>query len=338
MTSDQLKTQNSTKQRIHLMLYAYLVLVLLVLTTISTYAWFSLSSNPRVSNLAFYVNSIQGMEISVNPNEGWSQHISYEELFADKYVLRPATYSQETQSFYGLSYRLDGKIRDEWTPLIEQIHANSTSEDNYYCIGTFYARTDAQTQISLAPALALNDDFEVAGTYLLGKPEWNENTIKHDDLGKGAQNAIRVAIKVIRLDSNYNPTGEEEFFIYEPNADTHNTDYSGYAPTPSIDGKPTLIDQDKIITQSASSWAESSPIERGKLLYQMGSFDTSTDLFTMKAGEVVKIQLIIWLEGQDIDCTNSIADASIIANIQFNATTVGGSGIVPIDPDSPENN
>jgi len=336
VTSDQIKNQNSPKKTVNLILYFYMVLILLILTTASTYAWFSLSANPRVSNLSFYVNAVQGMEISVDPDEGWSQHISSEELFADKYVLRPATYSPEKQSFYGLSYRLDGKIRDEWFPLIEQIHANSKNENNYYCVGTFYARTDTPTKVSLAPAIALNDNFEVTGTYLMGKPEWNENAIKHDNSGKGAQNAIRVAFKIIRLNSDLIPTGEEDFIIYEPNADAHNTQESGYIPTPSIDGTSTLVDQNKIITQSASTWRESDPVERNMLLYQMGTFDGDATLFTMKADEVVKIQIIIWLEGQDIDCTNIISDASVIANIQFNATTEGGGGMVPITPDSKE--
>lgn len=332
MESEQIQIQNSPKKKVNLVLYFYMVLILLILTTVATYAWFSLSANPRVSNLSFYINSVQGMEISLDPNTGWSQHISSEEMFGEQYILRPATYSEETQSFYGLSYRLDGKIRDEWIPLIEQVNANSTNESNYYCVGTFYARTGVQTTVSLAPALSINDGLELAGTYLMGKPAWNEEEIRHDNLGKGAQNAIRVAIKVIKLDSQYNPTGEESFLIYEPNADAHNNGESGYIPTPSIDGAETIIAQDKIITQSTSKWRESYPVERDKVVYRTGTFDGNTELFTMKADEVVKIQIIIWLEGQDIDCTNDISDASIIANIQFNATTEGGSGIVPINP------
>mgnify|MGYP003313529373 CR=1 FL=1 len=50
----------------------------------------------------------------------------------------------------------------------------------------------------------------------------------------------------------------------------------------------------------------------------------------MDAGEVVQLQAFIWLEGQDVDCTNAIADAHIIANLQFAVDPVGGSGLVPI--------
>ena len=132
------------------------------------------------------------------------------------------------------------------------------------------------------------------------------------------------------MDSEFNPTGEEDFFIYEPNANRRNIVGYGYEPTPSIDGTPTLIDQNKIITQSASSWFESDPVERDVLRYRAGEFDGTSELFTMQADEVVKIQIIIWLEGQDIDCTNDISDASVIANLQFDATTEGGGGIVPI--------
>ena len=114
MESNQTNSQKGPKKKGFLILYSYLVLILLILTTVATYSWFSLSANPRVSNLSFYVNSVQGMEISSRPDGGWSQHIPSDELFADKYELRPATYSEKDGCFYGLAYRYDGKIRNVW--------------------------------------------------------------------------------------------------------------------------------------------------------------------------------------------------------------------------------
>lgn len=329
-------TQNEKpKNKRYFIIYAYMLLILLVLTTVATYAWFSLSANPRVSNLSFYISSAHGMEISIDPVSGWSQRVTYEDVFGEAYELRPVTYSQKLGGFFGMVYLYDGTVSDTCFPLFESIHANSKS-NNYYCVGTLYARTGANTSVSLAPALALNDTFDIAGTYLMGKPKWNETEIKHDNLGRGAENAIRIAIEIIRLKPNLEPTGETEFFIYEPNADRHNDGTVGYLPTPSIDGTPTLIDQDKIITQSASSWTESDLVERDKLVYQMGSFDGDTKLFKMKADEIVKIKIYIWLEGQDVDCTNVISSAHVIANIQFSATTDGGGGLTPIPPSDEE--
>lgn len=334
--SNQVGKNARAKKKKHLALYAYMVLILLILTTVTTYAWLALTSTPRVSNLSIYINTFPGMEIAVDPEKGeWSQRISYEEMFGEEYELRPATWSEEHQAFFGASYSITGKLqKDKWTPLTDEVNANNTTANNYYCIGSFYARTGSDTQISLAPALAINDGLAASGTYLIGEPLWNQDKILHENNGKGAENAIRIGIRVNRLNSDYTPTGETEFFIYEPNANAHSDGSVGYVSTPSIDGEDTLINSENIISQGASSWTENDPVERDVLVHYMGAFDGSSDLFKMKADEVVQIEIIIWLEGQDVDCTNAIADASIIANLQFHATVIGGGGMVPIPTES----
>ena len=44
----------------------------------------------------------------------------------------------------------------------------------------------------------------------------------------------------------------------------------------------------------------------------------------------MKIDLYIWLEGQDIDCLNAIQRAQLEANIQFTGDTESQSGLTPI--------
>ena len=168
-----------------------------------------------------------------------------------------------------------------------------------------------------------------AGTYVMGTPVWNSKDLCHDNGGKGAEDAIRVGIKVFRLDANYQPTDEEPlFFIYEPNSDRHANGTEGYIPTPSLDGTDSLIDREHIITQTATSWKENKPPLRNEQVYTFGKFEDDQKMFVLHEEEVVMIQLIIWLEGQDIDCTNGIADAKITANIQFKAETYHDSGVV----------
>ena len=99
-----MKNSNKTKKHVwkkgHLMLYGYAVVLLLVLATVSTYAWFSLTATPRVSNLNIYVNSSPGLTISVDPErDGWTEQIAYDELFDENYSLRPATCRIKTKCF-----------------------------------------------------------------------------------------------------------------------------------------------------------------------------------------------------------------------------------------------
>ena len=90
------------KKKAYIMVYFYMVLILLIVTTVSSYAWLGLTRTPRVSNLSLYVNSYPGMEISIDPYaEVWTQQIKYSDMFSEEYKLRPATWSDSEQIFYG---------------------------------------------------------------------------------------------------------------------------------------------------------------------------------------------------------------------------------------------
>lgn len=45
--------------------------------------------------------------------------------------------------------------------------------------------------------------------------------------------------------------------------------------------------------------------------------DISQDLLTLKEGKIVQMRIYFWLEGQDIDCWNDIADVDFLANLEF---------------------
>jgi hypothetical protein len=51
----------------------------------------------------------------------------------------------------------------------------------------------------------------------------------------------------------------------------------------------------------------------------------------MEDGQKVQISLYIWLEGQDVDCTNALEETRILANIQFDAVGESGTGLVPVE-------
>jgi hypothetical protein len=230
------------------------------------------------------------------------------------------------------TYSASGRLQtDKWEPLTDERHSNHTNRENHYCVGSFYARSGSKVMVSLDTARVLDDGRATSGTYLFGEPSWNEETISHDNKGMGAENAIRIGIKVTRLNSDLTPSDKPtEFFIYEPNGDAHNDGTAGYVDTPSVDGTSTLIPEERIIKQGASSWSESDPVEKNVIVHRLGDFDGSTDMFIIDIDEIVQIQIYIWLEGQDVDCTNEISEARVVANLQFKSTVIGDSGLVPI--------
>lgn len=314
--------------------YIYGLLILAILLTAATYAWFSLSRTPRVSDLGLHIISAHGLELSASPETKlWTQQLDFLDLVDQTAPLRPVTWSEAQQQFLAATYGVDGRLTDRWLPLSDDNNANRDSAHGYYTKVTFYARSGQPTTVTLSPAVAVEEGLQGAGTYVIGTPVWNSQQVIHDNGGNGAQCAVRVGFRITRLKSD--GTADEDvtptFIIYEPNADTHSQGEDGYTPTPSIDGTPLLVSEDRLILQTTSTWQEVYPVERDVLIHRLGDFTTDTQLFRLDAEETVRIDLYLWLEGQDVDCTNQIHNAQILANIQFGAQADGMSGLEPID-------
>ena len=231
-----------------------------------------------------------------------------------------------------------------WYPLEDQIHANTLEKSNYYIKATIYARSGIPTNVSLAGPIILEDGSTKTGnTYVLGDPH----------TGKGPETAVRIGFRMTYVDSGGNELSERSpMYIYEPNADRHVDSSTYYIPTYSIDefrptepteapsGEPTepateetttepeekqwfLVDEERLMKQTFSRRDEP------------GEFLTTPTLFSVKDGEIVRIEIYIWLEGQDVDCSNAMSDGvtttKIEANIQFTGTSETQSGMVPIE-------
>jgi len=332
-----LKTNESRVQqqrRMRTVVYLYVLLALLSLFSVATYTWFSLSRTPEVSDMALHVNSPSGLELSVDPlAEEWQLQLNFSEIIGEVAPLRPITWSQKENRFYAVSYGFDGRVNEILEPLSDDRNANKDNADGYYMKGTFYARTLQKVHVSLTSAIEVAEGIQGSGTYVIGKPIWNTETISHDNGGNGAELAIRIGILVEKTDLEGQLKNEpSEFFIYEPNYDKHVDREDGYLQTPSKDGTATLIDEDNIILQSLNSWEEASPVRNGTVVHTFGEFESDVELFKLETDELAKISIYVWLEGQDIDCINAIGHhAELLANIQFTATTEGQSGMVPIN-------
>ena len=315
----------------------YLMLVILApLLTVATYTWFTISRTPRVSDMNMYINSVTGLEISADPAaEEWSLQLDFRDMVDETAPLRPVTWSDARQQFYAANYGIDGRLMDydQWQPLTDERNANKNNADCYYIKATFFAKTGQTVDVSLSPAVEVDQGIDGHGTYLIGTPLWDDQQILHNNGGQGAETAIRIGIRITPVDQNGQPLADREsdFYIYEPNCDLHIDGEDGYTPTPSIDGTPTLISEDRLIRQTASTWTEAYPVQRNVVVHDLGEFLTPTKLFRLNVGEIVKIDLYVWLEGQDVDCTNQINEAQILASIQMSTETQGQSGLVPIE-------
>ena len=180
-----------------------------------------------------------------------------------------------------------------WTPLSDEVNANTQGANGYYVVGTFFARTDTRAFVSLSDAVVLEDGTDSAGTYLIGTPVWNEQTVLHDDGGSGAQYAVRIGLRVTPIDENGEAAGDAVFYIYEPNCDGHTEGETGYVTTGSIDGTETLVPSSRLITQTTSTWEETYPVQRIATIRTMGESTSDTDLFELPAGGKEQIDVYI---------------------------------------------
>ena len=324
-------TTNSRRGR-RIFLYSIMILILLSLFTTATYTWFTISRTPRVSNIGLYVNAPVGMHLAPAPEGAeWVSQLDFAQLVPETSPLRPVTWSDEDQRFYAAQYGPDGRQTGDWHPMTDENNANRDDVYGYYIKATFYATTDANVDVSLTHAVEVEEGVSGSGTYLIGSPVWDSENVLHFNGGNGAETAVRIGLKITPL-ADMEPVDEEAlFYIYEPNCDTHMDGSTGYVATPSIDGTEALVQEDRLIRQTTTVWQEADPVQRGLVNYQMGEFETPTDLFSLDYGQIVKIDLYVWLEGQDVDCSNRIGrEARIMANVQFLAEAGDQSGLEPI--------
>lgn len=315
--------------------YCVMILLLLSLLVTATYTWFSISRTPRVSNIGLNINAPTGLLLSGSLTDpDWVRRLDYVELVSETSPLRPVTWSDAEQRFYAAHYGADGRLTDKWTPLSDANNANRDDVYGYYIKVTFYATTDTAVDISLTPAVEVEEGVDGSGTYLIGSPVWDSDNILHNDGGAGAENAIRIGFRFTPLVDGQEVTENSSFIIYEPNCDSHLDGTEGYVFTPSIDGAQNLVPEDRLILQSTTSWSEADIVQRDVVIKSMGEFMTDTELYSLKANEIVRIDLYIWLEGQDVDCTNEIGhEAQLLANVQFDANVGSQSGLEPIPED-----
>ena len=326
------KSNNKGKK---LFLSFYLLLILFTLITAASYTWFSISQTPKVSDMNLYVNSSSRLELSTDPlAEEWTLRLDLQDLMPASTPLRPVTWVDEEQCFYAAAYGRDGRLQDfsQWEKLSDNRHANKDTIDGYYIKLTFYARATSPVTVTLSPAVEVDEGIHGSGTYVIGAPQWDPEAISHINQGMGSEMAVRLGIRITPTDDSGNPTGEESrFFIYEPNADAHTDGSEGYVATPSVTGSESLIADDFLIRQTASTWTESDPVLKDTVVKDLGDFMDTPVLFALDAGEMVQLDIYIWLEGQDVDCTELIHEAQIMACLQFDANPGGQSGLQPIE-------
>ena len=143
-------------------------------------------------------------------------------------------------------------------------------------------------------------------TYVKGNP----NT------GRGPESAVRFGFRMtwMELDGNGElvevPDSRSQMFAYEPNCDVHaDGTINQYIPTDSIDNEDigqggTIPEGEEVIPLVPEERLIKQKFPEVTKPDEPGAFETNPVLFTLKPGEIVRIEIYFWLEGQDVDCSN----------------------------------
>lgn len=323
-----LQHNNQKRRKNLIVIIALMLLILIPLCIVATYTWISISKTPKVSDMEMTINSSPGLQLAWSQDaaeEDWKHQLDFLDVVSEDTVLYPVTWSDTEDSFYTARFGTDGRMVDTGIRLSDDEDSNSSS--GHYVKFTVYGRTSQNVNVSLSPAVEVNEGTGSAGTYLIGSPKWDSDSISHVDGGSGAQYATRIGFKISKIGEN--SVSDPQMYIYEPNYDKH-IEYVGN--NPSAPREKTLVSEDRLIRQSTSYWEESDPIERGVVIRRAGIFERDVTLFQLDEEEMVKIDVYLWLEGTDKDCVNAVGrDAQILANIQFAADVDNVSGLVPIE-------
>lgn len=328
--------QNKSK----LMLGFLLSVLATVALASASYAWLDISRIPFVTDVSLSLitenAAMIAPDVDGSPGE-WDTYLDVSAILENMVPLKPVTYAGG--QFYKVDYGEDGRPAG-LSPISEE-NVNVTypdgdtgtpadlqaERDGWMIAIDYWMKTDGvSTNITLQQPVTTVDGEKGAGTYLIGEPVWNEETISHENGGYGAETMVRIGFESVQTDAEGKAMGEKRFVIYEPNADIHPDGTYGVMTTESSQGG-SLIDSEHLVLQEATKWKEQEPVLKDALIYEFGEFIKNVPLFKLDGSGMTKIRMYIWMEGQDVDCHNYAMenDTSIVANIQFGTDEGAGA-------------
>lgn len=270
-------------------LKARLLIILLYAAVLSTatYAWFTINNKPKATNLALSAGGPADLLIADDTGSGPGEYGDTLNLKEEHQMeLNPVT-TKNAKEFYSPVYSGTAVTG------VKKV-AEDELYKTYVYKKTFYLKAGAAKSGSSAGSGSTEKYYDIM---LLGTGSGEANTgcvIKHaagsaSGNGATAANCIRIAFTV---------DGQEQIPVYEPNSSQHNN------------GDKAVNNIDYGIAETLKQPSEGGAFEGGENGY-------SRTLFTIKEEEDVKVTMLVWIEGTDDDCSNSIQLGEITGNIQF---------------------
>lgn len=279
-------------------LVTVICLLVLALST-ATYAWFEHGNRLKVTNLSLLAGGTGVLQIADDLGNGPGEYgeeldlstaVGYEGM--ESMLLNPVT-TQDGTMFYSPVYTGNTVVDVKQITDEEELHTTYVYEKTFYLKASPNPKADEGSIVVtegkkydiflVGPATNL----EHKGTHVYQSPDAQGSTVEGDT----AVNAIRISFEL----------EDGTVVIYEPNADISNRDNNRAEDRVKDEyGNYITVRQAKDGTFIDSENGDDSPI-----------------LFQLEENVDVKVTMRVWIEGTDLDCTNSIALDKITALFEF---------------------
>jgi len=309
--------KKTVKKRAFVSAIAMLIVSAIVLTS-STFAWFSMSKQATVDQMDLTVSSPEGILISANA-KAWTATLTPEQIF-------PAEGSTDRLAAY------EGNKNFLPTALLPVSCAFYRTDNGYpqFFVGTvndanvisFRNVNQATTTADLAGFVAFDLFVKLAEekTVYFGTSTFKDNS------DQDALTALRVGFQnmgVFRADTApATITGtvtEGSTTMYEVDSihrsgDAQGNDLAdGVRDTQYVHSAPTNTSVNNNIVSTNQSAVMNLP---SKVTLVRSNASASAKALTLPVG-ITKLRVYIWMEGNDVDCRNSVGGASLSVTLKF---------------------
>ena len=302
--------KKTLKKRTFISAIAMLIVSAIVLTS-STFAWFSMAKRVEVESMELNITSPDGVQISGNAS-AFTTMLTLADLKGET-TARWAAYEGNENNFPELLVPSSSNMNVSRS--LPTFYAGSI-DDSGYINATQVASDTTSGYVAFDIFVKVGQDQKVY---------WNETTVTCDD-NPDVVSAMRVALvncgtvaakseaAAILAVTPANPY-ENRVVMYEPNSTSH-TDASGYEDGATV--------PDVYLT---SAFTKRTPTGNGKNIIQEAQYagaalgTRATDAnkaenayFNAEEG-VNRIRVYLWMEGNDVDCANDVAGATLNFNL-----------------------
>ncbi|MBP3328883.1 MAG: hypothetical protein IJ349_11180 [Clostridia bacterium] len=312
--------KKTIKKRAFVSAIAMLIVSAIVLTS-STFAWFSMSKEASVESMDLTVSSPEGIQISANAS-AWTASLTVDEIFDN---------DDATTSRYDAYEGNNNLYPADLIPVSSAFRAanSSTGYANFFKAAlndsgraTATAVTQSKDSQDAAGLIAFDLFFKVAEaqTVYFGTSTFTDNS------NSKILSALRVAFTPLGTVSigtdavtaqglNAFAAGTKNV-VYEVDSLNRSDDAIAAGLTAGAKETKPLTSTFTNVETYGGVVAAAGNINTVQGTLVTDKTDASAKSFNLSAG-ITKVRVYIWVEGQDVDCLNSVAGAALTANLKF---------------------